>query len=54
MDKPLAMLDATLEVESSVVPPLIAAPEMVVPLTSSGSEKATPIALVLGIAFSCG
>ena len=32
--------------------PLIVAPEMVVPLTSSGSEKATPTGLVLGIAFS--
>jgi hypothetical protein len=32
--------------------PLIVAPVMVVPLTSSGSEKATPTGLVLGIAFS--
>jgi hypothetical protein len=34
--------------------PLIVAPVMVVPLTSSGSEKATPTGLVLGIAFSYG
>jgi len=32
--------------------PLIVAPVMVVPLTSSGSEKATPTGLVFGIAFS--
>jgi hypothetical protein len=32
--------------------PLIVAPVMVVPATSSGSEKATPTGLVLGIAFS--
>jgi hypothetical protein len=36
----------------AIVPPLIVAPVMVVPATSSGSEKATPTALVLGIAFS--
>jgi hypothetical protein len=34
------------------VPPLIVAPVMVVPATSSGSEKATPTGLVLGIALS--
>lgn len=33
------------------VPPLIVAPVMVVPLTSSGSEKATPTGFVFGIAF---
>jgi hypothetical protein len=32
--------------------PLIVAPVMVVPLTSSGSEKATPTGFVFGIAFS--
>jgi hypothetical protein len=43
---------ALIEVAPEIVPPLIAAPVMVVPLTSSGSEKATPTGLVLGIAFS--
>jgi hypothetical protein len=43
---------ALTEVAPEIVPPLIVAPVMVVPATSSGSEKATPTDLVLGIAFS--
>ena len=46
----VALTDVALE----MVPPLIVAPVMVVPLTSSGSEKATPTGLVLGIALSYG
>ena len=52
--KPAVALATTAPVVADEVNvlPLIVAPVMVVPLTSSGSEKATPTGLVLGIAFS--
>ncbi len=44
----VALTDVALEME----PPLIVAPVIVVPLTSSGSEKATPTGLVFGMEMS--
>jgi hypothetical protein len=51
----LATTASVVAVEVNVpltVEPVIVAPAIVVPATSSGSAKATPIGLVLGIIFS--